>query len=403
MTDTIRMWRGDTPMEQTFNFDVVHSRIPGNCKWSEAGGLIPMSVADMDFASPPCVVSALQERISSGLFGYQVLTEQDYQAVIDWRLRRHGEVLKREWLLVTPGVLNTMRAAVYALTEPGDRVIVQTPLHTPSITSASMRGRICLDVPMKLDAEGRYRMDYTALEQAFASGVRVMTLCAPSNPTGRVWTYDELEQLAQLVQKYDAYVVTDEIHADILYRDAKHISLRTLPGMGKRVISTFSPSKSFNFGGFHIATAVIEDDALRSRVSALLYETGICCGRPGAMEITAQTAAYTHGDAWLDSLIGYLDENISVVLDGLKGTRFKAYRPEASILMWIDCSEMGWDTAAYHRAMEAAGVQPDPGHYYFMDISKIDGYSGMQSHFRLNIGAPRSTIEEAVRRIRSIR
>ena len=101
-------------------------------------------------------------------------------------------------------------------------------------------------------------------------------------------------------------------------------------------------------------------------------------------------------------LIGYLDENISVVLDGLQGTRFKAYRPEASILMWIDCREMGWDTAAYHRAMEEAGIQPDPGHYYFMDNSKIDGYSGMQSHFRLNIGAPRSTIEEAVRRIRSI-
>ena len=389
-------------MTQVFQFDAVHNRIPGNCKWDEAGGLLPMSVADMDFASPPCVVSALQERAAKGLFGYQVLTEADYAAIIDWRMRRHGEVLKREWLLATPGVLNTMRAAVYALTEPGDRVIVQTPLHTPSISSASMRGRICLDVPMQIDESGRYVMDYEGLERAFASGVRVMTLCSPSNPTGRVWTYEELDRLARLVEKYDAYVIADEIHADIIYGGRKHISLRTLPGMGKRVISTFSPSKSFNFGGFHIATAVIEDDALRKKISDLLYEMGICCGRPGAMEITAQTAAYTQGDEWLDALLAYLDENISIVLEGLKDTPFKAYRPEASILMWIDCSAMGWDTPAYHKAMNAAGILPDPGHYYFMDKSKIDSYSGMQSHFRLNIGAPRSTIEEAVRRIRSI-
>ena len=361
-----------------------------------------MSVADMDFASPPCVVSALQERAAKGLFGYQVLTEADYAAIIDWRMRRHGEVLRREWLLATPGVLNTMRAAVYALTEPGDSVIVQTPLHTPSISSASMRGRICLDVPMQIDGDGRYVMDYEGLERAFASGARVMTLCSPSNPTGRVWTYEELNRLAKLVEKYDTYVIADEIHADIIYGGRKHISLRTLPGMGKRVISTFSPSKSFNFGGFHIATAVIEDDALRKKISELLYEMGICCGRPGAMEITAQTAAYTQGDEWLDALLAYLDENISLVLEGLKDTPFQAYRPEASILMWIDCSAMGWDTPAYHKAMNAVGILPDPGHYYFMDKSKIDSYSGMQSHFRLNIGAPRSTIEEAVRRIRSI-
>ena len=399
----LRMFgKGFLIMAQIFNFDAVHSRIPGNCKWDEAEGLLPLSMADMDFASPPCVVSALQERFSRGLFGYQVLTGQDYDAIVDWRMRRHGEELKREWLLVTPGVLNTMRAAVYALTEPGDRVIVQTPLHTPSITSASMRGRICLDVPMGFDGDGRYVMDYEGLERAFASGARVMTLCSPSNPTGRVWTYEELEKLARLVQKYDAYVIADEIHADILYRGAKHISLRTLPGMGKRVISTFSPSKSFNFGGFHIATAVIEDDDLRGRISALLYETGICCGRPGAMEITAQTAAYTGGGEWLDALIEYLDGNISVVMEGLKNTPFKAYRPEASILMWIGCGAMGWDTAAYHRAMRKAGLQPDPGHYYFMDNSRIGAYSGMQSHFRLNIGAPRSTIAEAVRRLQSI-
>ena len=385
---------------QTFDFDAIHHRIPGNCKWSGARDILPMSVADMDFASPPVVVEALQERIASGLFGYQVPTAADYQAIINWRRERHGEELRREWLLVTPGVLNTMRAALYALTAPGDRIIVQTPLHTPSITSASMRGRICLDVPMLCDENGRYSMDYEGLERAFASGARVLALCAPSNPTGRVWTYSELETLAALVRKYDAHVVADEIHADLLYRGAKHISLRTLPGMGSRVIVTFSPSKSFNFGGFHIATAVIEDDALRKRVSDILYETGICCGRPGALEITAQTAAYNGGGPWLDALTEYLDDNITCAIDALKDTPVKTYRPEASILMWLDISAMNWDAAAYSQAMKQAALQPDPGHYYFMDNSKIGSYTGPETHLRLNIAAPRALLTEGLARLK---
>lgn len=385
-----------------FDFDRIFERVPGNCKWSGRKEILPLSVADMDFASPPVVKEALAKRIESGLFGYQVLTDADYEAIISWRARRHGETLRREWLLATPGVLNTMRAALYALTGPGEKIIVQTPLHTPSITSASMRGRICVDVPMRCDEAGTYTMDYDGLERAFQSGARVLALCAPNNPTGRVWRYEELDRLARLIQKYDAYVVADEIHADILHGGAKHISLRTLPGMGKRVVSTFSPSKTFNFGGLHIATAVIEEDALRKRVSDILYETGICCGRPGALEITAQTAAYTGGDAWLDALIEYLDGNITCVLDALQDTPLRTCRPEASILMWVDIRAMQWDTAAYRRAMNAAGIQPDPGHYYFMDNHKIDGYTGAQTHFRLNIATPRSILNEALSRMKTL-
>jgi len=388
-------------MMHTFDFDRIYDRIPGNCKWNGAGDILPLSVADMDFASPPCVAEALQERVQKGLFGYQVLTPADYQAIIDWRARRHGEELRREWLLATPGVLNTMRAALYALTEPGDRIIVQTPLHTPSITSASMRGRICLDVPMLCDDAGRYTMDYKGLEKAFASGAKVLALCSPSNPTGRVWTYDELERLAALVKQYDAYVVADEIHADIVY-SAKHISLRTLPDMGKRVVVTFSPSKTFNFGGLHIATAVVEDDDLRKKMYDLMYEAGICCGRPGALEITAQTAAYTKGDAWLDALLAYLNDNVAFVMQALADTPFRISRPEASILLWVDCSAMGWDTPAYYAAMQQAGIRPDPGHYYFMDNHHIGDYNGPQTHFRMNIGAPRSILAEAVRRLKTI-
>ena len=383
------------------NFDSMFDRIPGNCKWDNMDSVIPLSVADMDFHSPQPVIDALQARIQTGLFGYQVLTDRDYEAVLQWRKDRHGDILCREHLLATPGVLNTMRAAIYALTSPGDGVIVQTPLHTPSITSASMRGRHCVDVPMLLGEDGQYRMDYAGLEAAFHAGNRVLALCSPSNPTGRVWTYEELEKLSALVQKYDAYVVADEIHADIVYPGHKHIPLHTLPGMKDRVVTTFSPSKSFNFGGFHIATAVVADSALRQKISDILYEAGICCGRPGALAITAQTAAYEQGGPWLEQLLIYLDGNIRFALEALANTKLKLRHPEASILLWADCSELSWDTATYTQKMAAAGILPDPGHYYFMDNHAIGSYTGMQTHFRINIATPRTNLAEAIRRLRT--
>lgn len=384
-----------------WNFDSDFSRIPGNCKWDVAGNVIPLSVADMDFQSPPCVVEALRERVATGLFGYQVLTERDYNAVIQWRQQRHGQTVAREHLLATPGVLNTMRAAIYALTAPGDAVIVQTPLHTPSITSASMRGRRCLDVPMLRDGEGRYAMDFAGLERALRGGARVLAFCSPNNPTGRVWSETELEELAGLVRKYDAFVISDEIHADLIYPGQHFRSLGTLPGMEERTVTVFSPSKTFNFGGFHIASGVIPNDRLRQRISDILYESGACCGRPGALAITAQTAAYEQGGPWLEGLMEYLQGNVALVLEELRETPLEAYAPEASILMWIGCEALGWDTAVYTERMNAAGILPDPGHYYFMDNHAIGEYRGPQSHFRINVAMPREKLREALRRLKS--
>jgi cystathionine beta-lyase len=228
-----------------YDFDKVYSqREIGNCKWMVDDGCIALSVADMDFASPPEVTKALIERVSTGLYGYEMMTERDYQAIIDWRFKRHGEVIKREHLLATPGVLNTMRASLYAITNEGDKVIVMPPLHTPSITTASMRGRKCVEVSMICN-NGYYTLDYEGIENAFKGGAKVLMFCSPSNPTGRVWTKEELERLAKIVIKYNGYVISDEIHADVVFSGNKFISLRTIPGMEDRAICVFSPSKSF--------------------------------------------------------------------------------------------------------------------------------------------------------------
>lgn len=383
-----------------YDFDSIPmQRVHGNCKWSVPDGVIPMGVADSDFSSPPQVGETIAERVKCGLFGYQVMTDDDYNAIINWRKNRHGEELQREWIVTTNGVLNTMRAAIYAMTEPGDSVIVMTPLHTPSITSASMRGRVCVDVPM-LCENGRYTFDLDGIDRAFKAGAKMLALCSPSNPTGRVWTYEELKALADIVIANDKMVLCDEIHCDIIYPGNKFIPLRTIEGMGKRTVCTFSPSKSFNFGGFHIATLVCEDDVLRQRIQDIMYEAGICCSRPGAMEITAQTAVYTQGEEWLDALLSYLSDNIDIVIRELADTPLKVCRPEASILMWVDCSNLGWDTAQLYQFMAETGVSFEPGHYFFMDNHHIDAYTGPQTHFRMNIGAHRQLLIEALARIK---
>lgn len=386
-----------------YDFDKVYTkREPGNCKWDVEKGCIALSVADMDFASPPEVTKALIERVSTGLYGYEMMTERDYQAIIDWRFKRHGEVIKREHLMATPGVLNTMRAALYALTNEGDKVIVMPPLHTPSITSASMRGRVCVEVLMNDDGNGYYTLNYEGIEQAFKDGAKVLMFCSPSNPSGRVWTKEELERLAKIVIKYNGYVIADEIHADIVYKGHKFISLRLIEGMEDRSVCVFSPSKSFNFGGFHIGSVVVKDDNLRKKIKDILYETGNVCGRPTAMSICAQTAAYTKGGAWLDELLEYLQGNIDFVCKELEGTPLKAYKPESTILMWIDCSALKLTTEKYNELMKKAGIMPDPGHYYWMDNHKIDAYKGLQDHIRINIGAPRATLKEALNRLKSV-
>jgi cystathionine beta-lyase len=253
---------------------------------------------------------------------------------------------------------------------------------------------------MNRDEAERYTMNFAGLETALRGGARVLAFCSPNNPTGRIWTGEELERLAWLVRKYDGYVISDEIHADLIYPGHRFLSLGELPDMADRTVTVFSPSKTFNFGGFHIATGVIPNAALRQRISDILYESGACCGRPDAMAITAQTAAYEQGGAWLDGLMEYLQKNVALVLEGLEGTPLKAAAPEASILMWINCEAMDWDTETYHRLMNRAGILPDPGHYYFMDNHAIDGYRGPQTHFRINIATPSEILCHALARLK---
>ena len=383
-----------------YDFDrIIDRRNCGACKWLEApAGAWPMTIADMEFASPPEVVAALRERAEFGNFGYTVMVEEDYRAVIDFVRERHGIEIPREQLLATPGVLYTMRCAMYMLTAPGDKVVVTAPLHTPSINTAGMQGRVPVINWMRRREDGNYTFDLDDLEKQFREGAKLLMMCSPNNPTGRVWSRAELEGVAELVKHYDVPVVCDEIHRDLVYRGHRHIPIAELPGMAERVITVFSPSKTFNFGGMHIGSAVSGNLRYLEMLRRKLYEFGHACGRPPLFSLVAQTAAYRHGKQWLDELIAYLEGNADLMLHSLEGLPVRACRPEASFLLWVDCRALKLDTAGLHAMLLEAGITADPGHYY--DTAEIDGYAGSQHHFRLAFGMPRRQLEVLMNNLR---
>ena len=384
-----------------YDFDKIIDRRHCNaCKFINLPeDFTAMSVADMDFEVPDFIAGALHKRVDTANYGYTMMGDEDYQAVIDWSCKRHGVVIPREHLISTPGVLNTMRCSMYALTEPGDKVVVVLPLHTPSIRSATMMGRNKVESWLLCDENGNYTFDFADLEKHFSNGAKVLMLCSPHNPSGRVWSKDEMEKLAALVIKYDVKVVCDEIHRDLIYPGHKHIVLGNMPGMAERTVTVFSASKTFNLGGCHIGSAVIANEEMRNKIRYTLYEFGHECGRPPVFSLAAQTAAYQHGEAYLEELLKYLSGNIDLAMEYLADMPVKCVRPEASFLLWVDCRELDLNTSELNDLFAKAKISADPGHYY--DTFQIADYSGKQHHLRLSIAMPRQQLEFAMENLRN--
>lgn len=382
-----------------YNFDEAFDRRKLSCKWMDIPeDTISMSIADMDFPIMPEVGQSVKEAIDRRDFGYQFMQERHYSAILNWIKKRTGEDIPREYLLDTPGVLYTMRCSMYALTKPGDKIVIQTPLHTPSIKSASMMGRI----PMKnwlIYKDGKYTMDFDHLEKCFREGAKVLMMCAPNNPTGRVWTREEMETVAELANKYNVYVIADEIHRDILWDGNKHISPSSMPSLKDRCVSVISTSKTFNMGGFHIGTAIIPNKEIREKVREQIYAFGYSCGMPTVLDREAQTAAYTYGEDWYRQMLSYTECNIEHALEYLDGLPISARKPEGTFLLWVDITELNIDNAALWDLMKNKwGVIGDPGSYY--DTKDYLDYTGMEHHIRLNLATQRKNVEKAFDKIR---
>jgi len=370
-----------------FQLDREINRFGTHCaKWDAAHvdeDVVCSGCADMDFASAPAIAKAIQAQVDHGIFGYTLMEDCDWNAVINWREKYHNHTLKREWLLFSPGVIPSLHAALRAVSEPGDRILVEPPVYPPFFGTVTGEGRTVAECPMQL-INGHWERDWELMEKHFRDGVKVFMMCSPHNPTGRVYTREEQERLAALCIKYDITVVCDEIHADLILPGHTHTPLAVLPGMEERTITALSGSKTFNMAGLQISTVACVREDWRKTMAANLY--GCAMGGPNVMAKVAQTAAYTEGRPWLEAVLAYVDDNARRMVAALNECGLPATMPEGTYLIWVDGTRLGkTGNELVDYLVEKARVHVQSGEPF-----------GAPNWFRLNMAAPAGYVDRMI-------
>jgi cystathionine beta-lyase len=380
-----------------FDFDQIISRSgTASEKWDGRlatfgrADVTPLWVADMDFAAPPAVTEALLARAQHPIYGYTLADAAVYDSLISWLYEQHGWHVERDWIVLTPGVVPSIYAAVQALTQSHQAVIVQPPVYPPFFAAVTTRGRTLLENPLRFDGK-RYRMDVAHLERCAQQGAKLLLLCSPHNPVGRVWQPDELAAVLDVARRYQLIVFADEIHADLIYPDYKHTPLATLAGEGDGVMTAVSPSKTFNLAGLGLSALIIEDAVLRRRMVDAFAQLHIQVFNP--FSLTAFVTAYQHGGAWRDALMQYLRDTRDEVMAYLAQMipKIRPVIPEGTYLMWLDCRALGLSDEAlrdfFVRDCELG-----------MNAGVAFGLAG-SGYMRLNLASPRSVIMAALERV----
>ena len=384
-------------------FDVVPDRRgTASLKWDSAvergrpEDVLPLWVADMDHATTPGVTSALLWRTRHGIFGYSEPDAAYDAALTGWLSRRYGWRIDPAWNVVTPGVVPALAMAVRALSAPGDAVVIEEPVYYPFREVVEANGRTVVPVPLIRDPDGAYRRDIAALETVLErTGARLLLLCNPHNPVGRVWSRDELTELAETTARHGVVVVADEIHADLALPGHRTTPLASLgQEVAARTVTCTSPSKAFNLAGLQVANILIPDPVLRARFRAELDAAGY--SQPNALGLVACRAAYEGGDAWLDELREHIAAARAHVVDRLASVPgVEAVPGEGTYLLWLDCTGL----------LAAAGLDPDrlddvilEEAGLWLDDGAIFGAGG-RGFTRMNVGCPRATLDEALNRL----
>lgn len=356
--------------------------------------MLPLWVADMDFAAPQPVIDALVERARHGIYGYTLRTESYDAAVVDWMQRRHGWSIQPEWILATPGVVPAVNLLVRTFTRPGEKVLVQRPVYYPFFNAIENNAAEIVSSSLVLK-DGHYEMDFDDFaEKAADPATTLFVLCSPHNPVGRVWTREELSRIGEICQAHDVLVVADEIHADLIYRGVTFTPYATVSAAAaENTIVCTAPSKTFNLAGLHTSNIIIPNASLRRRFQQTLNSCGM--GKyANPFGVVACEVAYREGEAWLGEVMAYIEANLDFLQryidDHIPGIR--VIRPEGTYLVWLDCRGLGLDNPALkHLMMDKARIFPDEG---FIFGPEGNGFE------RINIACPRSILEAALERIR---
>lgn len=388
-----------------FDFDdVIDRRDTNSMKWEHgrqfltpeqrAADPLPMWVADMDFRVAPPILDALREQVEMGVLGYGGTLDSYREAAVDWQMRRFGWQARPEWLVQSPGVISALNMAVQAFTQPGDHVLVQTPVYFHFLHDVVNNGRRLALAPLTLEA-GRYRYDPEVFEAAIQPNTRLFILCNPHNPTGNVWTREELLSMAAICERHGILIVSDEVHQDLVFGEGRrHVPLAMLDdGVALNTIICTAPSKTFNIAGLSCANIFIPNARHRQRFWTQCERNGVFL--VNTMGTAACEAAYRHGEPWADAMLDYVRGNqryFAAQVTAL-GLPLTITPTDALYLAWVDFRALGMPPVELHDfLLRRARLWLDPGHKF--------GAPG-EGFMRINLACPRSVVDEALHRLAS--
>jgi cysteine-S-conjugate beta-lyase len=377
-----------------YDFDELVDRTNTHCEKYDSrerifgnADVIPLWVADTDFKTPDFIVNAVKERASHEIYGYPIIPDSFYEAIEGWLERRHQWTVSRETLQYAPNVVIALASIVLSMTKPGDKIVVQPPVYFPFFQVIEGNERIIVENPLKV-LDGRYHFDLDDLRSKIDENTKMLFLCNPHNPGGTVWTKQELTDLGNLCHEKNVFVVSDEIHADLVYSGNHHTPFASISeSFAQNSIVAMSASKTFNIAGLSSAFLVIPDKHKRSQYKHFMRATHISSGN--FFGLVATEAAYEHGDEWLNQLLRYLENNLLLVEDYLAANlpKLKVMKPEGTYLIWIDLSDLSVSAKKAYELMVEAGVGLSPGFLFG---------TGGDNYVRLNMGCPRSVLQQGL-------
>ena len=381
---------------EKFDFDKLTARRGSNCyKWDEAANdeVIPLWVADMDFEVAPAIKEALRKRVEHGVFGYTMVPDSYYDAVINWFVNRHGWHINRDWILYTTAVVPALSCALKALTLPGEKVLVQTPVYNCFFSSIVNNG--CLVEENRLVRDGNsYSIDFEDFEKKCKDEkVTVFVLCNPHNPAGRVWTADEMAKMNEICQRNGVKVIADEIHCEIVMPGYKYIPFASVSDdCLANSVTLLSPTKGFNIAGLQIANIVCSDEIVRKRINRAININEVCDVNP--FGVVALQAAYNESADWLDQMNAYVYDNYIELKSFCHEylPKLEVLRLEGTYLAWVDVNALEFTTDELTQLLaDKANVMVNSGTMY--------GQKAGQGYIRINLACPRQRLREALNRI----
>ena len=351
--------------------------------------ILPMWIADMDFAAPDYILNALKQRLDHPIIGYTQRNEDWYRSIINWQKSQHGWDIRKEWLSFIPGIVPGIAFAIQCFTKPGDKILIQPPVYPPYINVPTNNGRIIVEAPFTIDDTLHMDMDLFAEK---ARGCKLFLLCHPHNPGGKVWSREELIQMAEICKREGVIVVSDEIHADLTLPGHTHLPFAEVSQAANDISITFgSPSKAFNIAGLVSSYAVVPNDELRRQFFEYLEDNELTLGH--LLAFIGVAAAYSNGTQWLEECLSYIQGNIDMLKDALEEVpQIKLIVPQASYLVLLDCREMK--------------LTPEELNDFFINKAGIMLNNGIEfgtqgkGFMRMNIAVPRSVLQEAIKRIK---